>query len=236
MSSRPQLVDFLEGVDPCYFPSLLYDRGPAQTFETYTSQVCLPRLVQNKSTSETLKRDELCKLAFALLLKAYIRTDSICYGFLSDAHQSTPARASEPPVSHLLKVELNETLSLLDNSQKVSSFGLSGPDGEIAENQLHELEIKQGFKQFNTVLHLTSSTSDQHPLTALTAFPDAEILLQVEGDSSNIDNGDIQVTLRYSTEVLDQWCVENVVATFSSIMLAIQSGIQSPLKNTVRIC
>ncbi|KAI0152966.1 nonribosomal peptide synthetase 6 [Xylariaceae sp. FL1272] len=226
MSSQTQLADFLEGVDPCYFPSLLYDRGPLQTFDTYTT-----RLSQNTSTSEALKRDELYRLAFALLLKAYIRSDNILFGFLSNT-QLTAVRTPTSPVPRLIKVELNETASLLDNSQELSSFALYGSDGEVAEDQLHELEIKHGFKHFNTVLHLTSSTFAEHPLTA---FSDADIVLHVKDDDSSIGNGDIQVTLRYSTEVLGQWCAENVVTTFGSILSTIQSSIHCSLKD-INLC
>src|SRR5271170_1215182 len=83
MSSREELVNALANVDPCHFPSLLYDRVSSPANEIYSLRLSLPKIVQQESATQALNRDDLCKFAFALLLKTYIRTDSTSCGLLT---------------------------------------------------------------------------------------------------------------------------------------------------------
>lgn len=221
MSSREELVSALAGVDPCHFPSLVFDRVSLPVNETYSSLLSLPKIVQQESATQALNRDELCKFAFVLLLKTYIRTDSTSCGLLT-CSQSNTKDVLRPSMAHLFRGDFDTATTLFDNFQKLMSIPLTGSDGEIIGRHFRELESQAGIKHFNTTLCLTHFGLDEQPFENVF---DSEMVLRIERDTPDAVSKNIfKVTLHYSTNLLDQWCAQNVLYTFESILSAIATN------------
>jgi hypothetical protein len=228
MSSREELVNALANVDPCHFPSLLYDRVSSPANEIYSLRLSLPKIVQQESATQALNRDDLCKFAFALLLKTYIRTDSTSCGLLTGS-QSNTGDVPRPSVAHLLRADFDAASTLFDNFQKLKSVPLTGSDGEMIGTHFHELETQAGFKHFNTTLRLTHVGLHEKPFENVF---DSEMVLHVEsGIPETASDDKVKVTLHYSTNLLDQWCAQNVLSTFESILSTIATNIDCLLRN-----
>ncbi|KAI1189235.1 nonribosomal peptide synthetase 6 [Nemania serpens] len=227
MPSSEELAGLLADVEPCHFPSLLYDRGTAPAHETFSSRLALPKILREESAFGAFDRDDLYNFAFVLLLKAYLRTDSVSCGFL-DEPQSTTSNAQGPLKAHILQIKCNEALTLLQNFQTLSSIAFIEPAGEIIGDCFRKAETQLGYRPFNTALCLTQS--DIHEKAFGKLF-DSGLVFHVKTGTSDIPGDHVQVTLHYSTDLLDEWCAQNVLATFESCLSTIASSLDRPLKS-----
>ncbi|KAI0862976.1 nonribosomal peptide synthetase 6 [Xylaria cubensis] len=223
MPSSDELADLLAGVEPYHFPSLVYDRGTAPTHEKYSSKLALPKILREEPAFRAFDNESLYKFAFTLLLKAYLRTDSVVCGFLNEA-QTTTNNIQRLLKGHILQIKLNEDLTLLQNFQTLSSLPLIEPD---VGDCFHKVETQLGYKPFNTALCFTRSGFHDESFGNLL---NSGLVFHVETDTSDIPE-DVQVTLHYSTDLLNEWCAQNVLATFESCLSAIASGIDCSLKS-----
>ncbi|RYC65977.1 hypothetical protein CHU98_g241 [Xylaria longipes] len=227
MPSSEDLAGVLADLEPCHFPSLLYDRGTAPVNETYSSRLALPKILRDKAAFGAFDSDDLYRFAFTLLLRAYLRTDSVLCGFLNEA-QATTSNAQRPLKAHILQIEFNEALTVLQNFQILSSFPLIEPDGEVIGDCFHKAETQLGYKHFNTALCLTQPDFHEKSLGHLL---DSGVVLHVKTTTSDIPDDHVQVTLHYSTDLLDEWCAQNVLATFERCLSAIASSVNRPFKS-----
>ncbi|KAK6835701.1 hypothetical protein RU639_002249 [Aspergillus parasiticus] len=209
MPSQEDLARALVDVDPCHFPRLLPDRVDSPTTETHSSWLRLPE-------TRELGGDDLYTFAFALLLKAYIRSDSISCGLLTSSQSSTPGL----PIAHLLRADFDLSTPLFDNSQKLVCIPLTRAD------DFREYEDQAGFKYFNATIDLTHLDLHEKPFE--NPFR-SEIVLCVDSDTAY--TGQVKATLHYRTDLLDRWCAQNVLATFESILSTISSNIDDLLSS-----
>ena len=235
MSSGKELVSAVADVDPCYFPSLVYDRVSSPTNETCSSWLSFPETVQQESATRAFDRENLCKFAFALLLKSYVRTDSISYGLLTGLISNT-TDVPRPPMAHFLRANLDVANTLFDNFKKIIIVPLTESEGEMIGSHFRETEIQAGFKHFNTTLCLTQKISHEQPFE--NSF-DSDIILHVEsGVLEAASNDQVKVTLHYSTALLDQWCAQNILYTFETILSVIATNMNRLLDsvNLISAC
>lgn len=90
MSSAGAWAKALRDIDSCYFPSLVHEPAASSTAENLSTSLTLPAIPRpGLATGELLTEDEVCKLAFVLLLKAYILADAVSCGFVRRGSPTT---------------------------------------------------------------------------------------------------------------------------------------------------
>lgn len=213
MSSRKPLMRALADVDPCHFPSLVYDRVSSPAQETYTSWLSIP-------ATQAINQENLCKFSFALLLKAYIRTDSASWGLLTGSK----------PEAHLLRVDFDAATTLFDNFQKLTSIPLAVSDGDL-RGHFRKLETQTGFKHFNTTLCLTNHGPYKQVEQPFEDVFDSDIVLHVDSGIPEAPSRKFKAALHYKTSLLDKWCAQNVLCTFQSILSTMATNMDCLLKS-----
>ncbi|EFR02791.1 nonribosomal peptide synthetase 6 [Nannizzia gypsea CBS 118893] len=228
MSSQ-EFVSALASAEPCHFPCLVSERISIPAIKTYSSWMSVPKALLEQSADQKLGGNYLCAFAFALLLKAYTRANSISCGFLACSELSTEGVPRPSVAAHILRMDFNERITASDNFKNLACTPLTGQNGKMIEMQLRELETQHGFKHFNATLCLTRAA--MHGLRLENVF-DSEMVLQVESDILAAASGDkTKVNLHFSTSLLDEWCAQNVLSTFESILKAIANNMNCLLKS-----
>ena len=222
MSSEKEMVRAVADVDPCFLPSLVYDRIPSPTNESCSSWLSLPEFNQQESSTQALDREDLCKFAFALLLKSYVQNDIISYGLLTGLRSNT-TDVPRTSMAHFVRANFDVAVTLFENFKKIIISPLAESGGEIIGSTFRETEVQAGFKHFNTTLCLTQNTS--HEQLFDNPF-DSDIILRVESRILEAASNDqVKVTLHYSTAILDMWCAQNVLCTFETILSVIATNM-----------
>lgn len=167
MSSARELASVLADVNPCHFPSLVYGHVAVPTERRYSSSLSLLQELD----AQGLSRQRLCKLAFALLLKAYIGTNSLLYGLLDESPST--------PMASLVRADIDPATTLFDNYQRLASIPLLGTGNGWIEKRFRELEAQAGFKHFNTTLCFAHASSHEHSFENIF---DSQMIICVESD------------------------------------------------------
>ncbi|OQE34779.1 hypothetical protein PENCOP_c015G00757 [Penicillium coprophilum] len=226
MSSQATLAKVLMGAEPCHFPSLVHDPVTSPTTQILSRSLALPKISRPGSNAEGLTDDEVCKLAFVLLLKAYVRTDDVSCISLTRGSQALSEHGLIPLTVNLLEANLNVDASLLDNIQNVTTTSLG--DVGALEQELRRIEAETGSRPFNTTLYLTKNEAYEESLKEKLH---SNFILHIDRHVTTTAGNQITVTLSYNTEFLDQWYAENILATFETILQTIKSDINSQLKS-----
>jgi non-ribosomal peptide synthetase component F len=164
----------------------------------------LPDTIQRRSgLPDNVDLDCLLHLAFALLLKAYVRTNDVAFALLHGAVAEG--------IETVIEAQLDETATLLENLQNLAKV-------------MHD---SAETKQFNTALCLTQShLSTQLIPTSL----DVNLALEIiKDDSNNMDSGGLRAILHFRPDHCNQWGAQNVLATFESILASVAVSLQHPL-------
>ncbi|KAK5743827.1 NRPS protein [Elasticomyces elasticus] len=214
-------------LDPCIFPDL----GAAQTaslkWGTYVQTLVLPGIVQQSAAlPKEFDLDGICHLAFALLLKAYVRTNDVAFGIIHGAGPEGENGRLGAAATTTIKIHLDDAATLLENLQKLSVLTRAGKGSETAKKDSPDMK-KSGTQPFNTALCLTH----HDPHSALIRMPpDTVLVLQIVKNRSRlVDNCAAKAILHFNTNHCDQWCAQNVVSTFESMIATVITGLQYPL-------
>lgn len=223
MISKQDLASALVGVEPCHFPSLV--DGPGKAGSAHTTEVCSMRM--SVSNDSSLQVDHVLQVAFSLLLKAYIGTDSPCFGFVT-----TSRSARRDTVAYLLITELNRDFTSSNAIENCKIVPLAGSDGEIMGHAFGDHENEAGFRFFNTTLYLDDL--GQSP-GAVQNHLGSDIVLVVsyknstEQSSSDFDHDIHDISLHYNTNILDEIRAHDVLATYENLVSSITKNHRSPL-------
>jgi hypothetical protein len=194
-------------MEPCIFPSLGDARAVSNDnpgYETCMQTLELPDTIQRRSgLPDNVDLDCLLHLAFALLLKAYVRTNDVAFALL-------PGAAAEG-MEKVIEAQLDETATPLENMQKLTKVTRASADT----------------KQFNTALCLTQShLSTQLMPTSLDIIFALEI---IKDDSNNTDSSALRAVLHFRPDHCNKWGAQNVLATFEGILASVAVSLQHPL-------
>lgn len=170
----------------------------------------------------------MCKLAFVLLLRAYIRTDSVSCAFVRRGSPTTSTT-----LYNVLHAHLDASATLFDNSRQ--HLWTTQPD---VPQEMHQVDAwARSSKSFNTTLCLIMQQeqheADQQQL--LDDDLDLDLILRIEQTSpaagTDGHHRAKMVTLSYKTDFLDKWYAQNILATFETILQTMAADITRPLKN-----
>lgn len=223
MIAKQDLASVLVGVEPCHFPSLV--DGPGKAGSAHTTEVCSMRM--SVSNDPSLQVDHVLQVAFSLLLKAYIGTDSPCFGFVT-----TSRSARRDTAAYLLITELNQDFTPSNAIENCKTVPLAGSDGEIVGPAFGDYEAEAGFRFFNTTLYL--DVLGKSP-GAVKNHLGSDIVLAVSyNDSTEQSPGDCdhyvhEISLHYDTDILDEVRAHDVLATYENLVSCITKNQRSPL-------
>lgn len=223
MISKQDLASALVGVEPCHFPRLA--DGPGKADSAHTTEVC--SLQMSVSNDSNLQLDHVLQVAFSLLLKAYIGTDSPCFGFVT-----TSRSARRDTAAYLLITELTQDFTPSNTIENCKTVPLVGSDGEIVGHALRDHEAEAGFRFFNTTLYLDDLGKSPG---AVQNHLGSDIVLAVsyndstEQSSGYCDHYVHEISLHYNTNTLDEIGAQDVLATYESLVSSITKNSRSPL-------
>ncbi|KAJ3579486.1 hypothetical protein NPX13_g1078 [Xylaria arbuscula] len=219
---------YVDGINPCIFPSLsTRSRLAEQTLSERYEVVELP-LRRHKELSEFCARMEITmstafQAAWAMLLRAYTGNEEVCFAFTSSG-RDIPVDEVEKICGPLVNL-LVRRVSLLENTN------IRGMIDSIQEDYVNSLQhqtvqfrrVQQLFKttekMFNTILTvqyapLLVDESEDMPLRRITSFNATEFLSIHATYSDTI----VKTKLTYPAKLLSKVTAKRVMNTFLSII------------------
>lgn len=181
------------------------------------------------SNDSSLQVDHVLQVAFSLLLKAYIGTDSPCFGFVT-----TSRSARRDTAAYLLITELNQDFTPSNTIETCKTVPLAGSDGEIVGHAFGDHETEAGFRFFNTTLYLDDLGKSPG---AVQNHLGSDIVLSVSykhsteqfpGDCNHYIH---EISLQYNTNILNEIRAHDVIATYENLVSTITKNYGSPLSS-----
>lgn len=227
MSLEDPWHEIFAKVEPCHFPSLTSGHSDSPANKHHLSTLLFRHSSGESPVVPLFSRPDQLTLAFALLIRAYTGSHILSFGVLDDASSTTIE--STGLVVKLLTAELDPTVTLLDNSQNLTSYILEAGADDGPKRRLNRLEEQTGFKHFNTTLCLTRAGPQ---IDSFENVFGSDMVLYVEtGDPGEMSSGKIKVSLGFSGRLLDDWAAQNVLATFDQILCNVVSQSDSLLQD-----
>ncbi|KAI1145425.1 hypothetical protein F4825DRAFT_474068 [Nemania diffusa] len=150
--------NYLNGVTPCHFPTANENiaEGGVKTIEIDVRE---PSTVHQFCEENNFTLSNVCQVAWGIVLKSYINSDSVCFGYLSEGRNIPVPHAQEvmrPLVNTLVcKVDLSNITTLMSALQqnRNSCFNSLQYQQSLADI-LRAARVPSGESLFNTVLSL----------------------------------------------------------------------------------
>jgi non-ribosomal peptide synthetase component F len=223
--------DLLRGVEPCKFPSLVSKSLDTKEFENSSVELSIPHeKLETFARKYKLDVAAVLRVAWSLVLRAYVGTDSACFGYRTSG-RDIPVNGLPNAVGSFstiltcrLAVHSSQFFAqLLLDSEEIHSEALHHQHVSVS-NIHHSLGVK-GDRLFNTCLSFGyESTLDES--TANTKFQHVKSTHASEYDI-NVDvafkNGKISVDIGHRILTSDQ--AANLANAFGR---AIQTVIEIP--------
>ncbi|KAI1121602.1 hypothetical protein F5Y10DRAFT_97467 [Nemania abortiva] len=166
--------NYLNGVTPCNFPAANGNdtQSAGDAVRTIEIDIREPSTVRRFCEENNLTLSNVCQVAWGIVLKSYVNSDSVCFGYLSEDRDISVSHVQEDigPVTNTLVCRMDlSNLSTLKGAleQNQSSFFNSlkyqiYPFDDI----LRAAEVPRGESLFNTVISLqqVDTTQSPHPL------------------------------------------------------------------------
>ncbi|KAI0478119.1 hypothetical protein F4859DRAFT_520982 [Xylaria cf. heliscus] len=177
-------ANYLNGVTLCHFPTD-NTRGPEDTIKTIEIDVQEPSIVHRFCKENNLTVSNLCQVAWGIVLKSYINSDSVCFGYLSEGRDNVQETIGPFINTLVCRMDLSNPTALLGAlQQNQNSFlnSLKYYDYPLADI-LHAAQVPSGESLFNTVMSLQKVKNiDTNQSSLLLDFIDGQ-------DSSEYDIG-----------------------------------------------
>ncbi|KAF2154266.1 hypothetical protein K461DRAFT_277374 [Myriangium duriaei CBS 260.36] len=229
MSSQEISASMPPDTARCYFPSLIHTTPHSPERKRcifWTPSYQYTRRNGLLPVPATYSED-VCKLAIALLLRTYIGTNSVSYGFLKRGYSDKNGR---PIVTraHMCKADLHESETVHESFSRLTSTPLNSSNGEGTDLD---------HRVFNTTLCLQPpGLHERYPEKSLDPIVEnpweSDMFFCVaNGIYGASSQNCIKFRLHYSTKLLDKTRARNVLSTFESIVSAITDNSTCPLNN-----
>ncbi|PYI15152.1 acetyl-CoA synthetase-like protein [Aspergillus violaceofuscus CBS 115571] len=224
----------LANAQPCIFPTLNEPVVQARNAAAVASVPISPEIDQalrQFCRAHALTPANVFSLSWALILRCYTSSESICYGYVisgRDVPIPHVDRAVGPFINMVVShVDVDNTRSLLGIMQEIQASYLSGvkyhhyPLAEI----LHDLNYNEGQPFFNTVLSVQSGSAavDQPSPTATTIALENETWYDpneydIAASVLLRDNGKPEVSLNYAQNLLSERQAHAVATAFLDVV------------------
>ncbi|CRG88172.1 Nonribosomal peptide synthetase 8 [Talaromyces islandicus] len=216
----------LQGVQPCRFPILDDGRTRAsalQSVDVQLSSLTRERLVAF-SDQYGLTVANVIQMAWALVLRIFTGTDSVCYGYLTSGRDAPLCDIENAvgPYIHMLvccqRFDANDsTLKALKNVQE--DFLQAMPHQYVSLSEIQSALGLSGQKLFNTAMSFQrypKTEKDTLSLDAVYDFDPTEFDITVNVATSDDDG--LKVDLTYWTSKVSPDNAKNIAHTFSTII------------------
>ena len=217
---------YLQLVEPCYFPSLL--SSIKEDRELRTLQLDLENIshVQAFCSSHSVTLSNVLQLVWSLVLRAYTGSDNVCFGYLSSGRDA-PLEGIQDAVGLFISMlvcrmdisndtPINKALEQIQNdyAQSAAHQGFSLSDMQ------HEVNIS-GKSLFNTAFtfqrrpELTNAKSQGLVFDVVEASDPSEYDLTVNVEARQTS---IEVEFNYWTDFMCDTQAKNIASTFEQIL------------------
>ncbi|KAJ5964408.1 uncharacterized protein N7479_004284, partial [Penicillium vulpinum] len=231
--------DYLQGVQPCLFP--LLDDGRPQTHEWKTVQVELAEVTQSviRQFSDThgMTLANVVQTAWALVLRTFTNSNSVCYGYLTsgrDAPLANIENAVGPFINMLVsRVQFDNSASTLDIIQTIQDDYLQGMAQQyVSLGEMQHAIGMSGQPLFNTAISFQRrsppSDSSEISLISIQEYDPSEFDIAV-----NVFTGPdgTEVHLTYQTSRISSGQATNVASVYRTIISSLLARPEIPVSD-----
>ncbi|RLM00575.1 hypothetical protein CFD26_108480 [Aspergillus turcosus] len=239
--ARTYWEKYLDGVEPCFLPRL--NEGSTTENETRNIRSVRIELDRGPSLNDFCKQHgitltNLFHIAWALVLRCYIATDSVCFGYIVSG-RDIPVPGAESivgPFVNILATQVHlpsesAVLPVLSSHQENLVNSQAHRHYSLAD-LLHSRKLA-GSSLFNTGLSVVDMTMSNNTETTAIAIEQLEAVDAAEFDVTvNIGVGEekIGVTLHYWTSVMSE---SQAITMGQSFRRALEEILEHP---SIRVC
>ncbi|OJJ08120.1 hypothetical protein ASPVEDRAFT_89351 [Aspergillus versicolor CBS 583.65] len=200
---------YLEGLEPCYFPSINEQALGMRTPQTLQFKVHGLRQILSFSARKNVTVSSILQTAWALVLRHYTSTEEICFGYLSHG-RNIPLVGVESIVGPMinmmvLRVTLSGDRTLTDILESTRDDVLNSlPYQHTSLAEIHHALDLQGQSAFNTTLSFASAAADAED-EDLIAFQDPSGSGSTEYDiavNASVVGENLQINFSYWSSAL----------------------------------
>ncbi|RYP49817.1 hypothetical protein DL768_004546 [Monosporascus sp. mg162] len=169
-------TNYLHGVTPCHFPaSSANEKQPTEnTLQSIEIDVGDSSMLRRFCEVYNLTISNICQVAWGIVLKSYVNSENVCFGYLSAGRDVPIPHAQEamgPFINMLVcRMDISESkpvMEMLQDNQNSFVDSLKHQHYPLA-NILHAAELPSGGSLFNTAMSLQNikvvDTGDQSSL------------------------------------------------------------------------
>lgn len=221
--------NYLSGTSPCIFPRLTHELSEHVTVNYLVPFSDHARL-HDFCTRREITTATVYQLAWAMLLKAFIGTESVCFGFLASGRDMDIPGIHDsigPYINMLVsRVELDLSLSIHETLQNLQQRTLQSLSNQFTSlSQIcHALNLGGGQQLFNTVLSVQRGISTRGIEKADCTICDMEMSDPTEFDITvNVIDSHDQHTacLTVQQSTVPEWLAQHLAYTLSQILQSI---------------
>ncbi|KAF4440789.1 non-ribosomal peptide synthetase [Fusarium austroafricanum] len=237
LQRRPNHVgywkDYLDGIEPCYLPSLVDEAVEAKhkTLHAFDQSITLASKLQAFCTEKGVTLSTVFQLAWALVLQAYTGLDDVCFGYLV-ADRDIPVSEIDQAIGVFInmlicRVRLNHSSPLRDILGAVQE-GLATAMNH-SNVSLADLKRATGLSEtekplFNTAYSFQRRSISKSMTTGPISFDISHAQDPNEYDLTiNIEVWDATAELQlcYWTDKLSNSQARNIASTFDQVLTSI---------------
>ncbi|OJJ94691.1 hypothetical protein ASPACDRAFT_37457 [Aspergillus aculeatus ATCC 16872] len=244
LASRPEdealayWTDRLAEVQPCHFPDLQPALSSKEAFESHTIHIDREGRLKRFCEAQNVTVSNLFQAAWGLVLRAYTGHPEVCFGYMASGRDIPMAGIEEAvgPFINLLvcKLDVSDAVEVQELLQTVQSDYLQSlPHQQTSLAKIQHALGNHDVALFNTILSLQREPPHGPP-------PQLEFRIVDQVDPTeydvdlNITTGDaagVEVHLTYRTTMLSQIQANNLLQTFTNILLALTASADRRLSN-----
>ena len=231
--------EYLEGIEPCYFPSLNDGVKSGKEMQSLDLKLRNASDLQVFCAKNSVTLANVMQLVWALAIRCYTGFDEVCFGYLTSG-RDVPVPGIEDAVGLFVnmlicRVNFTDGLLLSQSLKQIQTDYVRSTAHQLcslAEVQ-HELQLS-GMSLFNTAFSFQRRSNSKGVTQSALHFD----LLEVEDPNEyditvNVEayESDVSVSFSYWTDKVSQAQAKNIANTFDHVLsnIVCGSGVGQPV-------
>ncbi|TVY84983.1 Nonribosomal peptide synthetase [Lachnellula suecica] len=241
-SNKAYWATYLDGVAPCLFPTMASISQDVEYHDMRSISVDVGSASNLRSLCDGhhLTLSNLFQVAWGLVLKAYVGSDSICFGYLNSGRDipiPNVEHAMGPFISMLIShMTLPGTALLIDTMRANQAAYIDGMEHQhyALTDMIRLANLPAGGSLFNTAMSLqvTRESDKESPSSVSVEVVGGEDPAEYDLTVNIVVGVDrIDVSLTYWKSTLAEETVQNIADTFRQAIHAICTNIEGPISD-----